>query len=266
MYAYERTKTPNGPGEAAHAPDRLRPVVVEPERVAVAHDDRRGQVRLDRLAHRDRAAARPAAAVRLRERLVQVVVDDVEAHVAGTRDPDDRVQVRAVVVEERAGVVEDPRDLLDALVEEAERRRVREHEPGRALVHLAAEVVEVEVPARIGLDLLERVAGHRHARRVRPVRGVGGDDRVALLAAVGEVRAHEHEAGQLALRARRRLQRHGREARDLGEDPLQVPHELERALRALVLLVAGAGRGIRPSRPTRSLTRGLCFIVQLPSG
>ena len=38
-----------------------------------------------------------------------------------TRDAADRVQVRAVVVEERAGVVEDLRDLLDVLVEEAER-------------------------------------------------------------------------------------------------------------------------------------------------
>ena len=164
-------------------------------------------------------------------------MDDVEAHVAGPRDPDDRVEVRAVVVEERAGVVEDPRDLLDALVEEAERRRVREHEPGRALVHLAAQILEVEVPARVGLDPLELVARHRHARRVRAVRGVRRDDRVALLAAVGEVRAHEHEPGQLSLRARRGLQRHGGKSRDLGEDRLQVPHELERALRALVLLV-----------------------------
>ena len=124
-------------------------------------------------------AAGPAAAVRLRERLVQVEVDDVEAHVAGPRAADDRVQVRAVVVEERAGVVEDPRHLLDPLVEEPERRRVRQHQPRRPLVHLRAQVVEVEVAARVGRDLLELVAGHRHARGVRAVRGVGGDDRVA---------------------------------------------------------------------------------------
>jgi hypothetical protein len=93
-------------------------VVVEPIRVALADDPRHGQERLDPLAHRHRPASRPSASVRLRERLVQVVVDDVEAHVAGARDPDHRVQVRAVVVEERAGVVEDLRDLLDALVEQ----------------------------------------------------------------------------------------------------------------------------------------------------
>ncbi len=210
---------------------------VEPVRVAVAHDARHRQERLEPLAHRDGPAARPAAAVRLRERLVQVVVDDVEAHVAGARDPDDRVQVRAVVVEERACVVEDPRDVLDTLVEEAERRGVREHETGRSLVHLPAEIVEVEVAARVGLDPLELVAGHRHARGIRPVSRVRGDDRVALLAAVGEVRAHEHEPGQLPLRARGRLQRDRRKTRDLREHLLKTPHQLERALRAFVLLV-----------------------------
>ena len=44
------------------------------------------------------------------------------------------------------------------------------------------------------------------------------------------------EAGQLALRAGGRLERDGVEPGDLGEDLLQAPHELERALRALLLL------------------------------
>ena len=41
----------------------------------------------------------------------------------GRETSDHGVQVGAVVVEERANVVEDPRHLLDALVEEPERRR-----------------------------------------------------------------------------------------------------------------------------------------------
>ena len=177
--------------------------------------------------------------MRLRERLVQVDVDDVEAHVARPGDPADGVQVRAVVVEERAGVVEDLRDLLDVLVEEAERGRVRQHQPRRALVHLRAQIVDVEVAARVGRDLLELVAGHRHARRVGPVRGVRGDDRVALVAFadVLEVGAHQHQPGQLALGARGRLERAGVEPGHLLEDLLQPPHQLERALRAVLLLV-----------------------------
>ena len=46
MYAYERTKTPNGPCEAAHLADRLRPVVVVAEPLAVADDRRHRQERL----------------------------------------------------------------------------------------------------------------------------------------------------------------------------------------------------------------------------
>ena len=104
------------------------------------------------LADGDRAAAGAAAAVRLRERLVQVDVDDVEPHVAGPRDAADGVQVRAVVVHQRAGVVEDVADLLDVLVEETERRGVRQHQAGGLPVDLLAEVVEVDVAARVGPD------------------------------------------------------------------------------------------------------------------
>ena len=77
--------------------------------------------------------------------------------------------------------------------------------------------------------------------------------------------AHDHQAGELALRACGRLERDGRQPRHLGEDSLELPHQLERTLDPVLLLqrmeVAEAGR---PT--TRSLTRGLCFIVQLPSG
>ncbi len=65
-------------------------------------------------------------------------MDDVEAHVAGPDDAADGVEVRAVVVHERSGAVEDALHLLDALVEQPERRGVREHQPGGRLVDLAA--------------------------------------------------------------------------------------------------------------------------------
>ena len=48
----------------------------------VAHHDRRRQKRHQMRGHADRAGARAAAAVRDRERLVQVEVHEVEAHVA----------------------------------------------------------------------------------------------------------------------------------------------------------------------------------------
>ena len=98
--------------------------------------------------HRDRPGARAAAAVRLRERLVQVEVDDVEAHVAGPRAAHHGVEVRAVVVERRADAVDDPGDLLDVPVEHAERVRVGEHQAGDVVVGLRAQVVDVDAAVR----------------------------------------------------------------------------------------------------------------------
>src|SRR4029450_2036827 len=75
-------------------------------------------------------------------------------------------------------------------------------------------------------------------RRVRAMSGVRDDDLAARLrlTAFREVRAHEHEPRQLALRPGRGLERDSRQAGDLGEDLLEAPHELEGALRAVLLL------------------------------
>ena len=72
--------------------------------------------------------------------------------------------------------------------------------------------------------------------------------------------------GELALAARRRLEADRVEPGHLAQDLLQLPFELERALRGFVvgerMQVAEAGE----RRRARSLTRGLYFIVQEPSG
>ena len=109
--------------------------------------------------------------------------------------------------------------------------------PAVSLVDLAAQVVEVDVAARVGLDGRELEAGHRHARRVRAVRGVGDHDLPArlALAALVEVGAHQQQARELALAAGGRLEADRVEAGDLAQDLLQLPLELERALRRVVV-------------------------------
>src|SRR5439155_13205288 len=84
--------------------------------------------RLEVLLHAQRTGARSAGAVRGRERLVHVDVHTVDAEVSGTRDPEERVHVRAVSVHEAARGVHGVADLPHAFFEEAERVRVREHE------------------------------------------------------------------------------------------------------------------------------------------
>ena len=70
--------------------------------------------------NRDRAHAGPAAAVRNRERLVQVQVAHVGADCRRARQADLRVHVRAVHVDLAAVLVHDRADFLDRLLEHAE--------------------------------------------------------------------------------------------------------------------------------------------------
>ena len=145
-------------------------------------------------------------------------------------------------------------------IEEAESRRIRQHEAGRALVHERPQMLDVDVPPRVGLHLGQLVPGHRDARRIRSVRRVRGDDRVPVLAAVVEVGAHEHQPGQLSLRAGRGLQRDPGEARDLRQRSARAPTSARAPLGAVLLLermeVAEA------ERDHALVHRGLCFIVQ----
>ena len=117
-----------------------------------------------------------------------------------------------------------------------ERVGVGEHQAGDVVGRLLAQVVDVDPAALVGRDLDHLVAGHRHGRRVGPVGRVGGQHLAALLAAVGVVGAGEQQAGQLAVRAGRRLQADVGKAADLRQRPLQLPHQLQCPLGALGVL------------------------------
>ena len=125
-----------------------------------------GQVRREVRLRRDRADARAAAAVRDAERLVQVEVRHVAAEVAEPGEAEQRVEVGAVDVDLAAGVVHGLRDLLDLVLVDAVRRRVRDHQrrdPVGVLGDLRAQVVEV--------DVAELVARHDHDAHAREHRG-----------------------------------------------------------------------------------------------
>ena len=141
--------------------------------MVVTCHDRRGQVVGQALGHAHGARPRPSPAVRRGERLVGVDVHDVEAHVARPAPAEDRVEVGAVVVDERADVVDHAGDLLDPFLEQAERVRVREHQAGDLIVEQAGERLHVDEPALVGGHAHRLEPGEADAGRVRAVRGVG---------------------------------------------------------------------------------------------
>ena len=110
------------------------------------------------------------------------------------------------------------RDLLDAALEHAQGRRIGQHDPGGLRAEGLAQGLKVDVAVVQRGDLADLVAAHDRGGGVGPVRGVGDEDlppgAVAARVVVG---ADHRHPGELALRARRRRQRHRLHAGDVLE-------------------------------------------------
>ena len=65
--------------------------------------------------------------MRRRERLVQVEVHHIEPHVPGACNADERVEVGAVVVDERTRLVGETGNLHDVLLEDAQGVGIGQH-------------------------------------------------------------------------------------------------------------------------------------------
>ena len=162
--------------------------------------------------------------------------------------------------------VHDVRDLEDPVLEDPERVRHRQHQRGHVFGHRLLEHVEVERAAGVGLQLPDLVAGEVRGGRVRAVRGVGDEDRLAGLPDFASAVADHEDAGELSLRAGGGLQRDARQPRQLDQEPARAATSA-RALPARPRRARGGAPAAKPgSRAISSFVRGLCFIVQEPSG
>ena len=131
----------------------------------------------------------------------------IHAEVAGPHLAHQRVHVGAVHVEQRALGVENVGDLVNLVFEDAERRRIGQHQRGGVFVHLARQRFEVDAALGVRLEVLHLVAADGRGRRIGAVRRVGNEDLAPRIALRLMPRAHQQNAGELAVRAGRRLQR-----------------------------------------------------------
>ena len=95
----------------------------------------------------------------------------------GRATPDQRVEVGAVDVHLAAGLVHQPAQLGDVLLEDAVRRRVGHHDGREAvavLLDLGPQVVQVDVAALVAGDDHDLEPGHHRGRGVRAVRAATG--------------------------------------------------------------------------------------------
>ena len=134
-------------------------VVVRP--VGLADDPRLRQEGAQRRLHAERPGSGTAGAVRRGEGLVHVDVDAVEPEVSRSRDPEQRVHVCAIAIDETAHRVDRRTDLADALLEQPEGVRVGEHESRDVGTERRLQRVEVDVTSRVGLHRGDLVSAHR---------------------------------------------------------------------------------------------------------
>ena len=216
---------------------------------AVAVERVRGQIRREMGGHRDGSHARPAAAVRDAEGLVQVDVADVGADQRRLRQPGERVHVGAVHVDLAARRVHQLADARDAFLEHAVRRRVGHHQHGEALAvlgHLALEVAEIDVAVLVAAHDHDAKAHHLRTRRVGAVRRGRNQADVARLTFPFVVRTDGEQPRIFALGAGVGLQRYAREAGNLGEHVFQLGEHRPCAVRLLVRRERVQRRELRP--------------------
>jgi hypothetical protein len=124
--------------------------------------------------------------------------------VAGTGQPDLRVHIGAVHVHLPAVLVDDVADGADAVLEDAVRRGIGDHqrrEPIAVLGRLLSQVVDVHIASGGRRHDNHTHAGHRGACRIRSMGGRGNEhDVAAALSRWPLIRADRHQSGQLALR------------------------------------------------------------------
>ncbi len=215
------------------AADRLRQIlfIEQPVIIAVRSHHRQRQIRQQLRRHADRAGAGAATAVRRRERLVQVHVDYIEAHVAGLDLAENRVQVGAVVIQQPARAVNDLLDIENGALEHAERRRVGQHQSGGMRTDCRLQRGEIDVALPVGRDFLDRIAAHHRGCRVGAVRGIRHQYFGACALAARVVVSADHRyTRKLALRARHRRQAHPGHAGHVLQHFLQLEQAGEESL------------------------------------
>ena len=186
------------------------------------------------LLHTHRSGAWAASPVRRAERLVQVEVDDVVSHVAGTGHAHQSIEVGSIHVHQAADLVHQLRDLDDVGFEHSQRVRVREHQPGHGVIEILAQGLEVHPAGGVGWNLLCVETGHRRRCRVGAVRRVREQDAPApgpFSVRVVEC-LHQQDARHLTLRTGRRLQRHFVHPGDFFQHLGQLVHQPQGTLGA----------------------------------
>ncbi len=131
--------------------------------------------------HADRTRAWAAAAMRGGKGLVQVEMHHINAEIAGPDDPQQRVQVGAIAIDQTAGGMNDLDHLQHVLVKQAERVGVGQHQAGQGVVAFGRQRFQIDIAAWVGCQLDHPHAAHGGSGRIGAVGRIGDEDFVAFV-------------------------------------------------------------------------------------
>ena len=177
---------------------------------------------------------------------MQVQVHHVHAEIPRPGLAHQGVHVGAVHVEQGALGVENVGDLVDLALEHADGAGVGQHQRRRVVGDDLFQLRHIDHAQRIGAEVLHLVAADGGRGRVGSVRRVGDDDLAPRISLGLVVSAHQQDAGELPMRARRRLQRDRVHAGDVEQAGLQQANDFERSLGERLRLVRmGLGNALQ---------------------
>ena len=123
-------------------------------------------------------------------------------------------------------------DGQDIPLKQAQRIRIGQHQRRHVIREAASKLRQIDEAVRVGLQLHHLKPGQRRRGGIRPMGGIGNEDRGAVLPFGAMVGADHFQSGQLPLRAGRRLQGEGMHPGDLAQQLLQLIEEAQQPLGA----------------------------------
>src|SRR5271166_859666 len=130
--------------------------------------------------------------------------------------------------------MENRRDLLDFWFEDSERVGIGDHQSRDVFADGALDLACLDIAALAGSNRRDLETRQRGTGWIGAMGGVWNQNLVPVLAMVAMKSARDEQPGELALRARRRMERDRVHTRNLGQRGLELPHQAKRALRQMI--------------------------------
>ena len=197
---------------------------------------------------------------------MQIDMHGVDAQIARPHPAGDGVEIGAVAIEIGAGRMHRVGDLDDLAFEQAAGVGIGQHDRRHVGTELGLQRFGIDMAIGLGGHFVHREAGESGGGGIGAMRGFRHQDAGALFAPRLDGGADRQQAAQFAMRARLGRHRHGRHAGQRGEPG----HQFGRSAASAPWVAARGASGCRSPKPGSraifSFRRGLCFMVQEPSG